>query len=255
MAESYSIDGTDISTLMTHVQTLDGLIGTPPMLQRDYVIPGRTGSVAAKPWAGARPLTFGGIVTGATRIAYQGNLRSLAELCFNGGDTVTITRVIDLPADETLSVVGTARYVGGLESVNELAPNVGRVAIEFSLISGFFYASDYADSGVKSTSTFTIDAPGEAPTSEVKVQFSGGTGAQKLTNTTTGDYVQYTGATSTAVELNSATFTATQGATNVVSGVEAGTASYYWMRLNPGVNSFTRTGNGDVQVFYKAAYL
>jgi len=254
MAESYSIDGTDISTLLTHVQTLDGLIGTPPMLQRDYVIPGRTGSVAAKPWAGARPLTFGGIVTGATRSAYQTNLRALASLCFNGGDTVEIKRVLDVTGG-TLTTVGTARYVGGLESVNELAHNVGRVAIEFSLLTGFFYDEDYTDEGIAPAASFSLDIPGDATTSEVRVQFSGGSGAQKLTNNTTSDYVQYTGTTSTAVVLDAANFTATQGGSSVVSGVEAGTASYYWMRLQPGVNSFTYTGNGDVRVLYKAAYL
>ena len=138
MSAAYSTDGTDISTLLAYVQTLDGLIGTPPMLQRDYVIPGRTGSVAAKPWAGARPLTFGGIVTGATRSAYLTNLRALASLCFNGGDTVEIKRVLDVTGG-TLTTVGTARYVGGLESVNQLADNVWRVAIEFSLLTGFFF--------------------------------------------------------------------------------------------------------------------
>lgn len=255
MAEAYSIDGTSITTYMAHVQTLDGLIGAPPMIQSDYAVPGRTGVIAAKPWAGPRPIVIGGIVTGADRTAYQTNLRSLGKLCHNGGDVVTITRVLDTAPAETLTTVARARYVNGLDRVEELAHNVGRVAIEFSLLDGFFYDGSYSDSGLKSTATFTLTVAGEVPTTDIKVQFSGGTGQQRLTNTTTGDYVQWTGDTTTLVELNVANFTATQSTSNVIGPVRSGTASYYWMRLKPGSNAMELSGNGDVQVFHKAAYL
>lgn len=255
MAESYSIDGTNITTYMAHVQTLDGLIGAPPMIQRDYTVPGRTGVVAAKPWAGPRPIVIGGIVAGADRIAYQTNLRALANLCFNGGDTVTIERVLDTSTTTTLTTVATARYVNGLDRVDELAHHTGRVAIEFSLIDGYFYDESFTDLGVESAAAFSEEIPGDAPTTQVKVQFSAGSGAQRLTNTTTGDYVQFTGSTSTLVELNVADFTATQSGSNVVGAVRSGTASYYWLRLVPGRNDFTLTGGGSVRLLYKAAYL
>lgn len=255
MAESYSIDGTSITTYMAHVQTLDGLIGAPPMIQRDYTVPGRTGVVAAKPWAGPRPIVIGGIVAGADRIAYQTNLRALANLCFNGGDTVTVKRVLDTSTTTTLTTVATARYVSGLDRVDELAHHTGRVAIEFSLLDGYFYDEAFTDLGSTTDGAFAIEVPGDAPTTKVRVRFNSGSGAQRLTNTTTDDFVQYTGSTSTSVLLDVADFTATQSSSNVIGAVRSGTASYYWMRLMPGRNDFTLTGGGSVRLLYKAAYL
>ena len=50
MAETYKINATDVTTYLTHLQVIDGSIGIPPMRQDDYVVPGRTGAVAATPW-------------------------------------------------------------------------------------------------------------------------------------------------------------------------------------------------------------
>jgi hypothetical protein len=255
MAESYSINGTNVSTYMSYVQTLDGLIGAPPMRQADYTVPGRTGVIAAKPWAGPRPIVIGGIVTGADRTEYQTNLRALANLCFNGGDTITVKRVLNTSATTTLTSVATARYVNGLDRVDELAHHTGRVAIEFSLLDGFFYDESFTDLQSTTDAKFTIQVPGDAPTTQVRVRFGNGSDTQRLTNDTTGDYIQYTGSTSTNVLVDVANFTATQGSNNVIGNTRSGTASYYWMRLVPGRNDFTRTGNGSVRVLYKAAYL
>lgn len=253
MAESYLIDGTNISTYMAHVQTLDGMIGVPPMQQSDFVVPGRTGVVAAKPWAGPRPVVIGGIITGTDRSTYQTNARALASLCFNGGDTVTIKRTLDLSASTTQSAVATARYVSGLESVEQLSYNVGRVAIEFSLLDGYFHDENYTTEPATSNPIFGLTVPGDAPTTKIKIRFSSVVGTVRLTNTTTSDYVQYTASNSSTVELDVSEFFATPA--NTISSVRAGTASYYWMRLNPGANNFTFTGNGTVQILYKAAYL
>ena len=50
MAETYKINSTDVTTFLTHLQVIDGSIGIPPMRQDDYVVPGRTGAIAATPW-------------------------------------------------------------------------------------------------------------------------------------------------------------------------------------------------------------
>ena len=145
--------------------------------------------------------------------------------------------------------------MSGLESIEQVSYNVGRVAIEFSLLDGYFYDEAYTTETATSDAAFSLDVPGDAPTTKVKVRFSGGSGVQKLTNTTTTDYIQWTGDTTTTVELDVDEFTATQSTSNVISGVRAGTASYYWLRLMPGRNDFTLSSNGSVQILYKAAYL
>jgi len=123
MAESYKIGATDIATYLTHVQIVDGSIGIPPMRQDDYVVPGRTGAVAATPWWAPRVVTFGGIITGTTRAGMQANLKSLMSLVLQGGDTYTMSRTLDtLGTPTTVTHTATARYLGGLEQVEALSP-------------------------------------------------------------------------------------------------------------------------------------
>lgn len=255
MAEQYKINGVSVGEYLTAIQRVDGYIGAPPMQQRDYVVPGRTGVIAAKAWSGPRPFILGGVIAGGTRSDYQDKLRDFGNLCFNSGDTFTLSRTLDLTTTTTQTTVATARYVGGLDSVNELSNRVCRLAVEFSLIDGFFFDAAYTEGAAISESAFTIDVPGDAATTEVRVRFTGGSGAQRVTNTTTGDYVEYTGSTSTAVDIDVAKFTAVQGSSSVIANVSSGTASYYWLRLKPGKNNLTRTGNGSVRISYKAAWL
>lgn len=267
MPDVYSINGVDVRTYLTAVQELSGDIAAPPMLQDDFLVPGRTGAVATLPWAGPRPFAIGGLIFGdvATnrtderlRAAFQDKVRGFAKLAFNGGRPVTLTRKLVLGNGTTLETSATARYTGGLDSIGRAAANAGRVVAEFSLLESYWYATQAVDSGVKTGATFSIDAIGDVPTHKVTVKFTGSSTTQRLTNTTTGDWVQY-GASSTAaaVVLDVDQFTALQGATNQIQHVSSGddNSSYYWMTIAPGINTFTLTGGGSVQLVYRAAYL
>jgi len=85
MAESYTIDGVDVASLLTSVQTLSGAIGAPPMRQSDFLVPGRPGATPTLPWAGPRSFAIGGTIAAATRAEYQTALRSFMKLAYNGG--------------------------------------------------------------------------------------------------------------------------------------------------------------------------
>lgn len=185
MAEMYKVGTTDVTTYLTHLQVIEGSIGIPAMRQDDYVVPGRTGAVAATPWWGPRVVSFGGIVTGATRAAYQGNLKSLMSLVHNGGDTFTMSRTLDTAGTPTtVTHQATARYLGGLDSVNELSPNVGRVAFDVQLMDGYWYDAAYSALGTASISgTAVVPALGDAPTQDIEITYSIGPGTQRVTNT------------------------------------------------------------------------
>jgi hypothetical protein len=115
MAERYRFGTTNVEDLLTHLQIVDGNIGIPPLLQSDYVVPGRTGVVAATPWWGPRVITFGGIVAGPDRAVFQDRLKALGNLIHNGGRTYRIRRTLDLPTTpaSTQLVEAQCRYVGG----------------------------------------------------------------------------------------------------------------------------------------------
>ena len=217
MAETYKINTTDVTSFLTHLQVVDGNIAVAPLQQADYVVPGRTGAVAATPWWGPRVVTFGGVVSGTTRSAYQTNVKGLAKLVHNGGQTFTLQRTLDVLGTPSTQVTeATARYLGGLESVNEVSNRVGRVAFDVQLMDGYFYNAGTTLAGtVTGTATFTV--AGDAPTQLVTLAYSVGAGSQRVSN--------------------------------------AAFPGLSRLTLMPGSNTLTLTGGGTVVVSYRAAYL
>ena len=187
MAERYTINTTDITDYLTHLQVIDGNIGVPPLLQDDYVIPGRSGVVTATPWWGPRVVSFGGVVTGATRSAYQDNLRGLMNLVHQSGQTFTMQRRLDLTGGSTQTTQAVARYVGGFERVEQLSPSVGRVAFDVLLTEGYWYDTAVSTLGTVTAGTATsgtalFNASGNAPTQKVDLTYTVGPQSQRLTN-------------------------------------------------------------------------
>ena len=187
MAERYTINSTDITDYLTHLQIIDGNIGIPPLLQDDYVIPGRIGVVPALPWWGPRIVSFGGIVTGSSRSVYQDNLRGLMNLVHQYGQTFTMQRRLDLTAGSTQTTQAVARYVGGFERVEQLSPTVGRVAFDIMLTEGFWYDTAVTTlgtviAGTASNGTAIFAANGNAPTQKLDLTYTVGPEAQRVTN-------------------------------------------------------------------------
>ena len=217
MAESYKIGATDVTTYLTHLQVIDGNIGIPPLRQDDYTVPGRTGAIAATPWWGPRVVTFGGIIAGSTRAAMQANLKSLASLVLNGGDTFTMSRTLDtLGTPATVTHTATARYLGGLESSEQLSNRIARVAFDVMLMDGYWYESAYT-SGTALAGTAVVNVVGDAPTQDVQLTYSIGAGSQRITN-------------------------------SAYPGLSR-------LTLKPGNNTLVVTGGGTVTLSYKAAWL
>lgn len=136
MSETYSIGATNITSLVTALQTLDPVV-IPIPVQDDYVVPGRDGVVAANAWYGAQTWSIGAVIVGtgvddaARRSDAITKLQALATAAFGSGSTVTITRVIGAATS-----TATARYLGW--NVNWEAPHIARVAIDFRLMDGGF---------------------------------------------------------------------------------------------------------------------
>ena len=207
MAETYKIGTTDVTTYLTHLQIVGGNIGVPPVLQDDYSIPGRTGVVAATPWFGPRVLTLGGVVTGATRVAMQENLKSLGSLVLKGGDTYNLYRTLDTAGTPTH--VASARYLGGLDVVEPLSNKAVRVAVDIALLDGFFYDTAFTTVGtVSGTQIVSID--GDAPTQNVDLTYSIGAESQRITNSA------YTGLTRLMLKPGNNTLVVTGGGSVVL---------------------------------------
>jgi phage-related protein len=255
MADSYAINGVALTSLMT-VNRVDGGIHAPTVLQDDYLVPGRRGAIATTPWIGPSPLTIYGTIIGTTRADYLAKARAAVAALFNSGNVSTITRTILSPSGSPQVATARVRYVTGLEAVEELSNRVGRIAVEFTMLSGTWLDEDYVDSGVKS-GTFTLNVPGDQAATEVILEFAGGT-AQKLANTTRESFLEFGSAitTGTAVVVDSGNFTVTQGTVDVSDDVTYSPAlSTGMFLLSPGVNSLTLTGGGTVKLKFKGSYL
>ena len=113
MAESYSINGTDLSTLL-RIQRVDAQGHAPALLQQDYLVPGRTGSVATKPWFGPSVVMIGGIIEGSSRSVYLQRLHSLISLCVNSGLPFTMRRVLPRRLPWCGRLAETARQPGSM---------------------------------------------------------------------------------------------------------------------------------------------
>jgi hypothetical protein len=254
MAEQYFINSTDLSTLLT-IQRVDAHAHAPAMLQQDYLVPGRTGAVAVQPWFGPSTIMIGGIVQGATRPVYLDRIASFVSLCVNSGLPFTMKRVLPR-ASGTRTSTCQARYVGGLDFIEQISNRAARVMAEFSLLSSFWSDENYTSVQPQS-SNFTLSVPGDTATSELIVTLAGGT-SQRLTNTTTGDFIEFDASTSaTPAVLNIAQFTALQGTTNVIDKVAYRPISTtkYWLTLRPGNNVMTLTGGGTAAIQYKGLFL
>lgn len=254
MAESYSIGSTDLSTLL-EIQRVDASGHAPAMLQQDYLVPGRTGAIATKPWFGPSVVMIGGVVHAASRPLYLEKIHKLIKLCVNSGLPFTMKRVLPFPTGDK-TATAQARYVGGLDFIEQLSPRSGRVMAEFSLLSSFWSDESYASSQTQAGS-FGLQVQTDAATSDLIVTFSGGSN-QRLTNTTTGDWVQFNASTSShSAILNVADFTAVQNATNVIDKVSTNPANKtrYWLTMPSGPNQFALTGGGSVLIQYKGLYV
>ncbi len=253
--DSYAINGTALSSLMT-VNRVDGGIHAPVVMQEDYLVPGRVGAVATRPWIGPSPLTIYGTIIGSTRADFIAKARAVTKAMFNSGNPSTITRTITLPTGGTETTTASVRYVSGLEAIEQMSDRVARVAVEFTMLSGTWSDQDFTETNPKS-GTFSVTIPGDQIASDVIVTFTGGTG-QKLTNTTRDSFVELATVVTvgTPVILNSIESTVTQGTVDVSDKLTfAPPLLMSLFVLNPGVNKFTLTGGGSVTLKYKGAYL
>jgi len=261
VAESFSINGTDLESLCESIQLKRGLVGLPPMRGGSYELSGREGAVPGRRWAGPRVITLGGLLYGRNgavlvpsdaRARFHDQERALAAAVYAGGLDATYTRVIPSVSGD-LTTVASGYYLSGLESIEQAAFHAGRFAFDLYLYDAFWHAtSDTALSAITGSATPTI--AGDVPTRRVTLTFSGVTGVQRLTNATTGEWVEVLGNTAASTALDCEAFTAIRSGASKAGDVAHNAAFDSWLSLAAGSNSLTLTGGGQVVVAYRGAY-
>lgn len=263
MAESLSIDGTDLASVAYAITGYRGLVGAPPKRGGDYEVPRRSGALGGVAWGGPRIVTVYGVLYGNNgavlvpadaRARYLDRARQLSALVYRDGKVFDLTRVIPRQSGGDLTTTVRARYLAGLDSIEQAAFHAGRFAVDLYCFDANWHAlSDTTLSAITGSSSPSI--AGDVATRKVTLTFSGVTGIQRLTNATTGDWVEVLGDSADDTVLDCENFTATRDAASVTGLVDHNGATSDWMTLAAGTNALTLTGGGSVTVAYRGAYL
>lgn len=152
MSDTIKVAGVDLKNYLTPIGLLK-VIGLPPSVGEDYQIPGYVGAIPARLGRGPRTVTVGGLILGKSvqtpmqdqdvtvaRNAYRTKLEAFSSLVFQNGETFTLvwetTTGGYLPT--TVQRNATARYMSGIDDIEQLTPWAGRVAVEFLLLTPFW---------------------------------------------------------------------------------------------------------------------
>lgn len=184
-------------------------------------------------------------VTGAQtldpNIHLQNNLDTILGLLYGDMSEVGIVRTMP---------DGTTRTIQG--EVIDAIPVDGRagvktLALRFDCAYPFWHGSAVSD--LANSGTFSVTNAGNAPVGDALFTF---TGVAKLTHNDTGDSFEITAGANTEVDAGARTIQ--RASVDVDEDFQIGDTGY-WIELIPGVNSFTLTGAGTVDVEFMNGYL
>jgi hypothetical protein len=242
--ETLIIDGTDLATVVSCLQSLDGLYAVGSPRDNNLVIPGVDGETyVPKPYA-AGVIGFGVVLAGSSTAELNDSFRALKTL-IQPGKRLSLERHLSYTAGNEAHVA-YGEWASGLDATVSLM-RFGRVTFSLKVLNGLWY-SDTPET-VSLALTTTVAAKGEARTHAITLTVDGGT---TTTNTTTGHAVSTSAASGTPVVIDVLNMTATQGGTDV-----SGTLTWnkaYPFQLMPG-NNVIVSGSSGSTLSYIAAYL
>lgn len=222
-----------------------GLGGAPTVRNEADVVPRRFGSIETDSVTGSLIIPVKMVLVGDTggfprwtRPSYQSAARALRKLVFNSGRAYTLGRTVDV-VGSTLQHQTRARYLRGLEHLEQIAAHAGRVAFELEAFAGYFY-----DVSQTIITPGTRVIAGDTDTRKLVLDLQS---AGTLTNVTRGVSVTVTQPAVLTVE----DFTSAGGSIATMSW----SGDDYWFVLAPGSNVITWSGGGAATIAYNAAWL
>lgn len=237
-------------------QYWDGVMGNPELYGNSLRVPLRPGEVFVPKTTGARTFIVGMLTYGQDQGEHNDAWRDLARMVWSPRQVLNVKRVVKhSTGDETHEC--SAEYVSGLDANMLAGGRMGKMAIRFKNLDGYWYGLSNETYTVSNGST--INVPGDAPTRRMTLEFSGGSGSQVLTNTTTGAAVSWPDSTGVPVTLDVLAFTTDVGVGPDGGDLGVGKIRHagdpHWMVLAPGDNEFTLTGGGSVEINARTAHL
>lgn len=264
VAESLSINGTNLLTIMHSIQEIRGLVGAAPVRGGDYELPHRDGAEPGSRWDGPRVITVMGLLYGNNgavlvptdaRARYHDRTRALTALVRNSNRVSTLTRVIPRPSGGDLTVEARGRYLAGLDTVAKAAFHAGRVAFDLLALDAYWHDTTYTPLDTMTTGSYTEDIDGDIETHRIVITTQGVNGYVTVTNNTTGHWVRIPGSVTAPTVIDVEAQTAIRDSVSYAGLVTHNTDFDQWFELAPGSNSITITGaGGDLNIDYWGAW-
>lgn len=248
--ERWDFAGIDLATFARHVRSVEGADDLPPLRGEHRAIPGIDGRDPYEDEFDERTL---GLVIDFAPADENGALVEPTEYAQMLANWHTFVRVA---ASRTLQTLGRTRAgvrrtadARVIEIRGEQGPtHVLRTAgVRWALPNPWFYGADVADLArpiAASPTDFTLDHPGQVATHRAVLDFTGPITNPRVTNLTTGVYVECLVAVPAGqnLVLDCEHFTALLNAVNAIGSVRFSGATK-WMVLAPGANNLRVTGS------------
>lgn len=277
MIDELLVNGEPLENKARIIEDWDSARGIGKRRTANIIVPNRDGEIWVPKSREAKIFTVAMVILGcdpqtgkqeatldARRRRFNANWRDFVRLLAPSDAPLDLTRVYGYPGGVTERQTATAEIDGEVNPVM-LAPDAARIAVSFKLLDGIWFGETLDTQGkLQPTSgaaradiaqEFALTAPGDAVTWEMEIILSDSPGAQRLTNQTTGDWVEFAGPTTVPVTLDVPNYRAAQEGQSVVSQISTGDTgiSPYWMTLAPGANRLLLS-SGKVQIRYRGAY-
>lgn len=249
--DRYIFDGTDLSTFAVMQVRTSGGDSHPALRGENPPWAGLPGSQPLEQLPASRIVSLNmyvhgmnpdGTVSGAENLRARLNLDALQAVLARGGNRQLIRVMPDGTGRQAYAKVWSVQEIDGRQLRSLYA-----LKVDFYLADPYFYSNTVAagpvalDAGVVN---FAITHPGSVRGHHVLFDIAGPVTNPRITNVTTGTWVQFTGAVPNQQRLyiDAEHFSAFLAGANVVGAISHdGGVPFMW--LNPGVNTFSVTSS------------
>jgi phage-related protein len=251
--DRWAFGGQDFSNYAYAVRKVTGADEFPKLRGEDPPFAGLPGRLSLGKLDDARrlalalyvfPMNAAGALVEPTAVRQaRANLEALYAILGKGGQQALV-RI--LPDASTRTAQAEVMAVD--DFTDEVSGLVLGIVADFFLADPYFYGADVVDTSraiPSSPTTFSLTNPGNVRTHRVQLDFLGPITNPRMTQSTTGIYVQFTGAVASTKHLivDSEAFTALNDAANVIGSISHAGA-FEFFRVEPGANALSVTGSG-----------
>jgi hypothetical protein len=248
--DRWTFRGTDLSTYATLVANVDGAEDLPVLRGSNIPVPNLPGQMYAPKLPDTKRLA---LALHVTNMDAAGTLTAPTEVRQAQANLEALRKLFSIPGLGALVHVlpdGSSRTAQA-EAVRfqSIEPLYGRHAfgaiVDFELADPYFYGAavvDAARSIAASPTDFTFTNPGEQRTNRVTFDFIGPIANPRITQQTTGIYVEclVTVASTKHLIVNCELFTATNDGVNAIASIRH-SGDFRWMLLEPGAQTLRVT--------------